>query len=172
MPIKIRRNPETKHVQARSQIIPVSLIIAVFFGVMLVVYLIIDSGAAQVAHAMLVIGWGLIPITLYHLIPFTLSALSWREPVSDPPHGLEVLRPGGVGLDLGPQPPDMHGDRRGVGVERVLPHRVHQLVARERLPGMASQEQQHVELSLGELDLLAPGEHLARARIDRHVAQL
>jgi putative membrane protein len=46
---------------------------------LLVVYLIIDSGAAQVAHAMLVIGWGLIPITLYHLIPFTLSALSWRE---------------------------------------------------------------------------------------------
>jgi len=43
------------------------------------VYLIIDSGAAQVAHAMLVIGWGLIPITLFHLIPFTLSALSWRQ---------------------------------------------------------------------------------------------
>jgi hypothetical protein len=46
---------------------------------LLVVYLIIDSGAAQVAHAMLVIGWGLIPITLFHLIPFTLSALSWRQ---------------------------------------------------------------------------------------------
>jgi putative membrane protein len=44
-----------------------------------VAYLIIDSGAAQVAHAMLVVGWGLIPITLFHLIPFTFSALSWRE---------------------------------------------------------------------------------------------
>jgi putative membrane protein len=43
------------------------------------VYLIIDSGAVQVAHAMLVIGWGLIPITLFHLVPFTLSALSWRQ---------------------------------------------------------------------------------------------
>jgi putative membrane protein len=44
-----------------------------------VVYLIIASGAAQVAHAMLVIGWGLIPITLFHLIPLLFSALSWRE---------------------------------------------------------------------------------------------
>jgi hypothetical protein len=59
----------------------------------LVVYLIIDSGAAQVAHAMLVIGWGLIPITLFHLIPFTLSALSWREllPAASRPHTVTVI---------------------------------------------------------------------------------
>jgi putative membrane protein len=43
------------------------------------VYLIIDSGAAQVAHAMLVVGWWLIPITLFHLVPMVFSALSWRE---------------------------------------------------------------------------------------------
>jgi putative membrane protein len=56
----------------------------------LVIYLIIDSGAAQVAHAMLVIGWGLIPITLFHIVPFSLSALSWREllpPASRPNTG-------------------------------------------------------------------------------------
>jgi putative membrane protein len=60
---------------------------------LLVVYLIIDSGAAQVAHAMLVIGWGLIPITLFHLIPFTLSALSWREllPAASRPHTVTVI---------------------------------------------------------------------------------
>jgi putative membrane protein len=46
---------------------------------LLVVYLIIASGAAQVAHAMLVVGWGLIPITLFHLIPLLFSALAWRE---------------------------------------------------------------------------------------------
>jgi len=46
---------------------------------LLVVYLIIDSGAAQVAHAMLVVGWWLIPITLFHLVPMAFSALSWRE---------------------------------------------------------------------------------------------
>jgi putative membrane protein len=93
MPIKIRRNPETKHVQARSQIIPVSLIIAVFFGFMLVVYLIIDSGAADVAHAMLVIGWWLIPITLFHLVPLGLSAFSWREllPASTRPRASTVM---------------------------------------------------------------------------------
>jgi len=57
------------------------------------VYLIIDSGAAQVAHAMLVIGWGLIPITLFHLIPFTLSALAWREllPAASRPHTATVI---------------------------------------------------------------------------------
>jgi putative membrane protein len=57
------------------------------------VYLIIDSGAAQVAHAMLVIGWGLIPITLFHLIPFTLSALAWREllPAGSRPHTVTVI---------------------------------------------------------------------------------
>ena len=57
------------------------------------VYLIIDSGAAQVAHAMLVIGWGLIPITLFHLIPFTLSVLAWREllPAASRPHTLTVM---------------------------------------------------------------------------------
>jgi putative membrane protein len=46
---------------------------------LLAVYLIIDSGAAQVAHAMLVVGWWLIPITLFHLVPLIFSALSWRE---------------------------------------------------------------------------------------------
>jgi putative membrane protein len=46
---------------------------------LLVIYLIVDSGAAQVAHSMLVIGWWLIPITLFHLVPLVCSALSWRE---------------------------------------------------------------------------------------------
>jgi putative membrane protein len=69
------------------------LIIAAALGFSLMIYLIIDSGAAQVAHAMLVIGWGLIPITLYHLIPFTLSALSWREllPAASRPPTVTVI---------------------------------------------------------------------------------
>jgi hypothetical protein len=49
---------------------------------LLVIYLIVDSGAALVAHAMLVIGWWLIPITLFHLVPLVCSALSWRELIS------------------------------------------------------------------------------------------
>ena len=52
---------------------------AAFGGLLLAVYLIIQSGAAQVAHAMLVIGWWLIPISLFHLLPMLLSALSWRQ---------------------------------------------------------------------------------------------
>jgi putative membrane protein len=55
------------------------LTIAAAFGLLLLLYLIIDSGAAQVAHAMFLIGWWLIPITLFHILPMTFSALSWRE---------------------------------------------------------------------------------------------
>jgi len=55
------------------------LIIAMCLGLALAVYLIVASGAGEVAHAMLLIGWGLVPITLYHLVPMTLGALSWRD---------------------------------------------------------------------------------------------
>src|SRR5260221_5952492 len=75
-------NLKPRHRQARSQIIPTSLIIATVLGFLLVVYLIIDSGAAEVAHAMLVVGWWLLPITLFHLVPLVFSALSWRELLS------------------------------------------------------------------------------------------
>jgi putative membrane protein len=62
-----------------SHIISRSLIVAAFFGFLLVVFLIVKSGAAEVASAMLVLGWRLAPITLYHLVPLSLDALSWRE---------------------------------------------------------------------------------------------
>jgi putative membrane protein len=72
---KFRRRP----VHTRSRAISASLIMAGFIGLLLVVYLIIENGAAEVAHAMLVIGWWLIPISLFHLVPLIFSALSWRE---------------------------------------------------------------------------------------------
>jgi putative membrane protein len=55
------------------------LIIAAALGFLFAVYLIIDSGAAEVAHAMSTVGWWLFPITLFHLVPMVFSALSWRE---------------------------------------------------------------------------------------------
>ena len=75
---------------ARS--IPTSLIVAAFLGLILLVYLIVDSGAAEVAHAMLVVGWGLLPVALYHFVPLLFSALSWREllPVSSRPNIMSV----------------------------------------------------------------------------------
>ncbi|HEY7243127.1 MAG TPA: lysylphosphatidylglycerol synthase domain-containing protein [Xanthobacteraceae bacterium] len=86
MPIKIRRNLEHGHVSA-------SLILAAVGGFLLLVYLIAKSGAADVAHAMLVIGWWLIPITLYHLVPLTFSALSWREllPPATRPNAVNII---------------------------------------------------------------------------------
>jgi putative membrane protein len=73
-------HPTPKNLRRRgSKIIFVSLTIAAGLGLLLVLYLIIDSGASQVGHAMLLIGWWLIPITLFHLLPMSFSALSWRE---------------------------------------------------------------------------------------------
>ena len=63
----------------RSQAISTSLIVAAFLGFLLVVFLIVHSGAAEVGSAMLVLGWWLAPITLLHLIPLYFDATSWRE---------------------------------------------------------------------------------------------
>src|SRR5271166_1349742 len=62
-----------------SHLIPRSLIVAALFGFLAVIFLIVVSGAGEVARAMLVIGWGLLPITLFHVVPLSFSALSWRE---------------------------------------------------------------------------------------------
>jgi putative membrane protein len=63
----------------RKRIIRASLIIAWLLGLTLVVYLIVHSGTEDVAHGMLLVGWGLLPITLFHLVPLLFSALSWRD---------------------------------------------------------------------------------------------
>src|SRR6202043_4249391 len=86
MPIKFPRTLKAGH-------LPALVMITALCGCLLIVFLIIESGAADVAHAMLVIGWWLIPITLFHLVPFAFSALSWREllPASTRPHIITVI---------------------------------------------------------------------------------
>jgi putative membrane protein len=76
-----------------SHVISRSLIVAAFFGFLLVVFLIVKSGAAEVGSAMLVLGWRLAPITLYHLAPLSFDALSWRRLVqaSSRPSFLDAL---------------------------------------------------------------------------------
>jgi putative membrane protein len=68
------------------------MIITAAFGFALAVYLIVDSGAGQVTRAMLVVGWGLLPITLFHFVPLFFSALSWREllPLSSRPDVISI----------------------------------------------------------------------------------
>ncbi len=56
-----------------------SLIFAAFLGFVLVVFLVVHSGAAEVGSAMLVLGWWLAPITLVHIIPLYFDAISWRQ---------------------------------------------------------------------------------------------
>jgi putative membrane protein len=65
--------------ERRFRPVRVSLVVGTACGFLLVVYLIVASGAADVVHSLHVIGWWLLPITLFHLIPLLLSALSWRE---------------------------------------------------------------------------------------------
>jgi putative membrane protein len=68
--------------EPRSLSISSALIAAGIAGLALVGLLIVRSGAEEVAHAMLALGWRLLPITLFHLVPLSLSALSWRELLS------------------------------------------------------------------------------------------
>jgi putative membrane protein len=82
------RDPTGSHIISRS------LIVSAFLGFLLVVFLIVKSGAAEVASAMLVLGWRLAPITLYHLVPLSFDSLAWREllPPSTRPGFLAALR--------------------------------------------------------------------------------
>jgi putative membrane protein len=70
------------------------MIVAAFFGFLLVVFLIVESGAAEVASAMLVLGWRLAPITLFHLAPLSFDTLAWRQliPASSRPRFFRLLR--------------------------------------------------------------------------------
>jgi putative membrane protein len=78
----------------RDQIIQISLIAAAVLGLLFVVFLIVGSGAAQVTDAMLVVGWWLVPITLFHVVPLVFSALSWREllPAASRPDATTIAR--------------------------------------------------------------------------------
>ncbi len=64
---------------AGDQAIRLLIIIAGLLGLGLIVWLIIDAGAADVAQAMLIMGWALVPIALFHVVPLILSTLSWRN---------------------------------------------------------------------------------------------
>jgi putative membrane protein len=45
---------------------------------LLAIALVVHTGAAEVANAMLLLGWRLAPVTLFHLAPLLLSTLAWR----------------------------------------------------------------------------------------------
>jgi putative membrane protein len=66
------------------------MITSALLGFALVICFVIGSGVEDVAHAMLLLGWGLVPITLFHLVPLFCSALSWRD-LLPPPNRLGVL---------------------------------------------------------------------------------
>ena len=63
----------------REAAIKATIYIAGLLGLGLLTYLIADAGAGAVADAMLLIGWGLLPVTAFHALPLVISTLSWRE---------------------------------------------------------------------------------------------
>ena len=77
-----RRRADARFRELREPAISPALTAAGIAGLALVGLLIARSGADEVAHAMLTLGWRLAPITLFHLLPLWLSALSWRELMS------------------------------------------------------------------------------------------
>ena len=63
----------------RETAIKAIIYIAGLLGLALLTYLIADAGAGAVADAMLLIGWGLLPVAAFHLLPLIIGTLSWRE---------------------------------------------------------------------------------------------
>ncbi len=76
-----------------------------------------------------------------------------RKPT--PAHGVQVARRGGVVAELLSQPAHVHVERLGRAEPVLVPHAVHQLLARDDAPGVADQLGQQVELLARELQLLA-----------------
>ncbi len=52
--------------------------IAGIIGLALATYLIVEHGAADIWRAMVVIGWGLVAVSLFHIVRLVLNTLSWR----------------------------------------------------------------------------------------------
>src|SRR5262249_52427937 len=94
---------------------------------------------------------------------------SWRKPVAGSEHGLQMPRTGRVVLDLRAQTADVNSDRARVQSALVSPYPVHQLVAREHLPGVGGKEQEQVELLERERQQLSALARLTSARVDHDV---
>ena len=62
----------------RGSVIRTSIKVAGLLGLALFVFFIVDSGAEDVGRIMLILGWRLAPITLFHVVPLVFSAVSWR----------------------------------------------------------------------------------------------
>jgi len=87
------RKPRARHRPVRNRAIRIALSLAGLLGLVLATVLIADHGAAAILEAMLVIGWGLLAITFFHLVPMMLANLSWREllPPASRPGTLALL---------------------------------------------------------------------------------
>lgn len=74
-------------------VIRTSIKVAGLLGLALFVFFIVASGAEDVGRVMLVLGWRLAPITLFHIVPLLFSAFSWWALIfaASRPHVATVL---------------------------------------------------------------------------------
>src|SRR5664280_2427047 len=94
------------------------------------------------------------------------------EPISHPPHRMDVPRPPGVGLEVPPQAHDEVVDGARGGTVLVAPHALEDELARDHLPLTLDQELHQHALLLGQLDLAARSLGLEGAEVDLVVAEL
>src|SRR3954470_11242418 len=99
---------------------------------------------------------------------FLLRVLRRRDLVADTPHGDDRRRI----TELPPQLADMDVDGASVTRERVAPHTLEQLVARQHEPAMVEQLPQQIEFLRCELNLLFADTHLTATGVDVEVAVL
>lgn len=76
--VTTRRRPPWGRKPGRNRAIKIALYLAGLFGLALATYLVADYGAAAILEAMLAIGWGLVAVSAFHLVPMILGNLSWR----------------------------------------------------------------------------------------------
>ena len=79
-------------------------------------------------------------------------------------------RAGRVGLDLGPQPLDVHVERLGVADVVAAPHTVDQRLARQHPPGVGEQQVQQLELLQRQRHLCAVDGDAVLVGVEDHVA--
>src|SRR5690349_8166420 len=105
-------------------------------------------------------------------MPRTSGGSALRGLVAAAADGEDQLGIDGVGLDLGPEPPDRDVDEARVAEIVVAPDPVEELVAGQDLAGSLGELYEEVELRPGERDVLAVPADGATREVDREAAEV
>src|SRR4051794_22332114 len=91
--------------------------------------------------------------------------------VAQPSNGDDVTRVGGIGLDLGAQPADVHVDESTITEVVIAPHLVEQGLSAEHSTGVLAELDEQTELCLGEVELDPRPQHLSLIGNDLEISE-